>query len=184
MIEPQEPDGASFRAALGSLAASVTVITMRDEFGRPLGMTATAFSSVSADPLLVMVCVSTSARSCEHIRRDGRFGVNILPSQSRELSDYCARPGDDKILRAEWLSSQESWRTPALRGALAYLDCQVDQDIVAGTHAVLIGAVTGIGMSPSELDEPLVHFRGRYRGLTRRRDARRPRALPVLIGEY
>jgi flavin reductase (DIM6/NTAB) family NADH-FMN oxidoreductase RutF len=184
VIERREPDGASFRAALGSMASSVAVITMRDEFGRPLGMTATAFSSVSADPLLVMVCVNRSARSCEQIRRGGRFGVNILPAQSRELSDYCARPGDDKILRAEWLTGQESWRTPALRSALAYLDCEIDQDVVAGTHAVLIGAVKGIGMSPSATDEPLIHFRGRYRGLTSSKDSRRPAELPVLIGEF
>lgn len=184
MIEAREPDGVSFRAALGSMASSVTVITMRDEFGRALGMTATAFSSVSADPPLVMVCVNRSARSCEHIRRGGRFGVNILPSQSRELSDYCARPGDDKVLPAEWLSGRESWQTPALRSALAYLDCEVDQDVAAGTHAVLIGAVRGIGLSPSPVDEPLIHFRGRYRSLTARRDARRPDTLPVLIGDY
>lgn len=184
MIEPRQPDGASFRAALGSVAASVTVITMRDEFGRPLGMTATAFSSVSADPLLVMVCVNRSSRSCEHIRRGGQFGVNILPAQARELSDYCATPGGDKILRAEWTSGQEYWRTPALRSALAYLDCEVDQDVVAGTHTVLIGAVKGIGLSPSAADQPLIHFRGRYRALTARRDSRRPAELPVLIGEY
>lgn len=184
MIEPQEPDGTSFRAALGSVASSVTVITMRDEFRRPLGMTATAFSSVSADPLLVMVCVNRSARSCGHIRRAGRFGVNVLPSQSRELSDYCARPGDDKVLRAEWLEGQQAWQTPALRNALAYLDCEVEQDVVAGTHAVLIGAVKGIGISPPGADEPLIHYRGRYRGLTHRKDARRPAALPVLIGEF
>jgi flavin reductase (DIM6/NTAB) family NADH-FMN oxidoreductase RutF len=184
VIEPKRPDAASFRAALGSMASSVTLITMRDEFGRPLGMTATAFSSVSADPLLVMVCVNRSSRSCEHIRRAGWFGVNILPSQSRELSDYCARPGGDKILQAEWTSGQEAWQTPALRSALAYLDCEVDQDVVAGTHTVLIGAVKGIGISPSGADLPLIHFRGRYRDLTRRRDSRQPAQLPVLIGEY
>jgi flavin reductase (DIM6/NTAB) family NADH-FMN oxidoreductase RutF len=184
VIEPREPDYAGFRAALGSVAASVTVITMRDEFGRALGMTATAFSSVSADPPLVMVCVNRSNRSCQHIRGRGRFGVNILPSQSRELSDYCARPGGGKILPARWLCDQESWRTPALSGSLAYLDCEVDQDIVAGTHAVLIGAVRGIGVSPAVMDEPLIHFRGRYRGLTGIKDARRPGALPILIGEY
>src|SRR5262249_21818150 len=105
------PDG--FRQALGSFASSVNVITMWSPESQPLGMTATAFSSVSVDPLLVLVCINRDTRTYQHIAGTGRFGVNILGSAARELSDYCARPGGDKILDASWLHREDGWHSPA-----------------------------------------------------------------------
>ncbi|MGH3169344.1 MAG: flavin reductase family protein [Trebonia sp.] len=184
-----EPSQASFKAALGSVAASVNVITMwdsgpRDEHRRPLGMTATAFASVSADPLLVLVCINRATRTYDHVAASGRFGVNILGSAAREISDYCGRPGGDKVLEPGWLSDPETWRSPALSGALAFLDCRVDQEVPAGTHAVIIGAVEGIGLPAlAQHFEPLLHFRGRYRQLDAVRQAAVPRPLPIALEE-
>lgn len=183
-LHPVDIDPNGFKAALGSLAASVTVITLWDEDGVPRGMTATAFSSVSVEPLLILVCVNRSSRTYEQIARQGRFGVNILGSVAREISDHCARPGADKGLRPDWLAEAESWRSPALSGALAFLDCEVDQEVHAGTHAVLIGAVQGIGLSTiAAHHEPLLHFRGAYRQLQRKFHHPRPRPLPIAMEE-
>src|SRR3954451_7263822 len=113
-LQPVTADPGGFKAALGSLAASVNVITMWDAESRPLGMTATAFASVSVDPLLILVCVNRSTRTYDHIRETRRFGVNILGSVAREISDYCARPGADKHLRPAWLAQNPDWRAPAL----------------------------------------------------------------------
>ncbi|TNC26510.1 flavin reductase family protein [Amycolatopsis alkalitolerans] len=179
-LHPVEAGPGAFKAALGSLAASVTVITLSGA-GRPLGMTATAFSSVSLDPLLILVCVNRSTRSYEHIAAAGRFGVNILGSAAREISDHCARPGADKALRPEWLAPEDGWRSPALAGALAFLDCAIERDVHAGTHAVLIGAVDGIGLGATH--EPLLHFRGTYRQLRARNHHPRPRPLPITLEE-
>ena len=171
-----------FKAALGSLAASVNVITMWDENQKPLGMTATAFSSVSIDPLLVLVCINRSTRTYEYIAKTRRFGVNILGSVSREISDHCSRPGADKYLKPEWMSHQPEWHCPALSGALAFLDCEIDQNISAGTHAVLIGAVRGIGLNAAaQHHEPLLHFRGAYRQLQEDSHRMRPRPLPIIL---
>jgi flavin reductase (DIM6/NTAB) family NADH-FMN oxidoreductase RutF len=176
------PNG--FKAALGSFASSVNVITVRDDHGTPIGMTATAFSSVSVDPLQILVCINRTARTYRHIAAAGRFGVNILGSVAREISDHCARPGGDKQLVREWLAPDGQWRSPALAGALAFLDCEIAQDVAAGTHAVLIGTVQGIGLSPfSQNYEPLVHFRGDYRPLQTKYDHPRPRPLPIAIEE-
>lgn len=170
----------SFRSALGAFASSVTVITMWGDDERPLGMTATAFSSVSMDPLLVLVCVNRSTRTYEHIARAGHFGVNVLGSAARDLSDYCARPGADKQLERHWLAPGQ-WQCPALAGALAFLDCEVDQDVVAGTHAVLIGRVRAIGLERDAADPlPLVHYRGQYRQLHVMSHYRRARPLPIV----
>lgn len=132
-----EASPSSFRAALGSVAASVNVITMWDEGHRPCGMTATAFASVSADPLLVLVCINRATRTYDHVAAAGRFGVNVLGSAAHEISDYCSRPGSDKLLDEDWLADTGTWHCPALSGALAFLDCQIDQEVQAATESVL-----------------------------------------------
>src|SRR5690606_12299884 len=105
-------DANGFRAALGNYASSVNVITMTDDDGRPLGMTATAFSSVSIDPLLILVCINRSTRTYQHIAARRVFGVNILGAVARDISDYCARAGADKNLDPRWLVQHSQWRAP------------------------------------------------------------------------
>ena len=168
-LHPVTPDGSGFRAALGSFTAGVNVISLREADGTPRGMTATAFSSVSAAPPLVLICVNRANRSYERIAQTGRFGVNILESAAREISDHCARPGSDKTLAGEWLSDRPEWHAPALAHALAFLDCEIEREIHAGTHAVLIAHVRGIGLGANDhlAPEPLIHFRGAYRDLAR-----------------
>lgn len=170
----------AFKTALGTFASSVTVITMWGDGGRPLGMTATAFTSVSTDPLLALVCVNRSTRTYQHIAGAGRFGVNVLGSAARMVSDYCARPGADKQLEPGWLAAGQ-WRCPALAGALSFLDCEVEQDVAAGTHAVLIGSVRAIGLQQDVADPlPLLHFRGQYRQLHITSPYRPARPLPIV----
>jgi flavin reductase (DIM6/NTAB) family NADH-FMN oxidoreductase RutF len=182
VLESVVPDEHGFKAAMGSQAASVNVITMWDNEGRPLGMTATAFASVSVDPLQVLVCVNRSTRTYDQIAGGGAFGVNILGSPAQAISDYCARPGADKHLRTEWLVPSGEWRCPALAGALAFLDCTIAQDVEAGSHAVLIGSVRGIGLSSlAHQLEPLLHFRGSYRQMERTHRYRRPQPLPITL---
>lgn len=183
-LQPVESNPEGFKAALASFAASVTVITLWDAQGRPQGMTATAFSSVSVDPLLILVCVNRSTRTYRRVRDSRRFGVNILGAPARDISDYCARPGADKVLRPQWLTLRADWHAPALSGALAFLDCEVEQDVRAGTHAVLIGRVHGIGLSSAAPHhEPLLHFRGAYRQLPAQAPHPRPRPLPIVLEE-
>jgi flavin reductase (DIM6/NTAB) family NADH-FMN oxidoreductase RutF len=170
-------DRAGFRSALGRFASSVNVISVRDEEGTALGMTATAFSSVSDDPLLILICVNRATRTYGHIARSGRFGVNILGAAARPISDHCARPGSDKGLRPEWLVPDNSWHSPALRDALAFLDCEVEHDTSAGTHTILVGRVTGVGLAAH--GDPLLYFGGRYKHLGADVRRGRPRPLPV-----
>src|SRR5713226_3521550 len=82
---------AEFRQALGCFATGVTVITV-DHEGEVHGMTANAFSSVSLDPLLVLVCVDRRARTHAHLQTRKRFGVNVLCETQRRISEYYARP--------------------------------------------------------------------------------------------
>lgn len=161
-IKEHAPDAVSFRAAVGSFAASVCVITVRDESGRPWGMTATAFCSVSMDPFLVLVCVDNASKTHRRVLRGGSFGINILAEDGGEVSEFCARPGLDKFLPDEWLATaRRAWSAPAIADSLAFLDCEVYRRFPAGTHGVLIGRVVGIGLQERDNERgPLVHFRG------------------------
>lgn len=155
----------SFRAALASFASGVTIVTFRDELDRPCGMTASSFSSVSIDPLLVLVCLNRSARTYEDVLARERFGINILSSDCVEISNRCARPGEDKRLKSEWLEDPIDGRSPVLKDALAYLDCEVHTELPAGTHSIIVGRVLAIGVSESQVDNPLLYYRGSYREL-------------------
>src|SRR5438876_10646930 len=84
---------AEFREALGCFATGITVITV-DYEGQVQGMTANAFTSVSMDPLLVLVCVDHRARTHAHLHAKKRFGVNVLAEDQRAISEYYARSSE------------------------------------------------------------------------------------------
>ncbi len=157
---PASADAA--KAALSSVAATVTVITFRDEDGRPSGMTATAFANASYDPVMAVVCVNAANRTYEGIKQAGRFGVNTLASDLAHISDHCARPGDDKTLDSSWVLDQDDPDAPpAIVGALAYFDYDLVSQMQAGSGVVLLGQARKIGSARE--GSPLLHHRGSYR---------------------
>src|SRR5271168_1680016 len=111
---------AEFRKALGSFATGVTVITV-DYEGEVHGMTANAFTSVSLDPLLVLVCVDHRARTHTDLHARKRFGVNVLSENQQAVSEYYALPSPTHQ-RAEQEAGARIDRTqhgtPVLHGAL------------------------------------------------------------------
>jgi flavin reductase len=117
---------ADFRKALGCFATGVTVITV-DEGGEVHGMTANAFSSVSLDPPLVLVCVGHQARTHAFLQAKKRFGVNVLAADQRAISEYYARATEthQHAERAGARFERTSHGTPVLYGALAYLECRL-----------------------------------------------------------
>jgi flavin reductase len=151
-----------FRRAMGSFATGVTVITVDDQ-GTIEGMTANAFTSVSLEPLLVLVCVDRQARTHAQLHARKRFGVNVLAEGQRAIADYYARP-DRTHDRAERESGARFDRTaqdiPVLHGALAYLECRLQTIQEAGDHTIFIAEVEHVVVRPGE---PLLYFRGAYR---------------------
>src|SRR4026208_715603 len=91
-----------FRAAMGSFAAGVTIVTSIDARGVPSALTATAFSSVSMSPPLCLVCIDKRARTYEPVKLKGCFAVNILNSDQQDLSARFASPIADKFAGVAW----------------------------------------------------------------------------------
>ena len=153
---------AEFREAMGNFATGVTVITV-DHAGEVHGMTANAFTSVSLDPLLVLVCVDHRARTHGHLHAKKRFGVNVLAENQRAISEYYARAAPTHQ-RAEQEAGARFDRTihgtPVLHGALAYLECRLHSAQDAGDHTIFLAAVEDVVVRKGD---PLLYFRGKYR---------------------
>jgi flavin reductase (DIM6/NTAB) family NADH-FMN oxidoreductase RutF len=155
---------ADFRSALGAFATGVTVITTTGE-EHSYGMTANAFSSVSLDPPLVLVCTKIGAEGSRHIESNGCFAVNILGAHQEPLSRYFAskdRPrGRDAFKQVP--HERGPTGSPILEGVAAFLDCRLDESHTAGDHKIFIGEVLWLGVDPDV--PPLLFHGGAYRVL-------------------
>ncbi|HEY1272870.1 MAG TPA: flavin reductase family protein [Terriglobales bacterium] len=150
-----------FRKAMGCFATGVTVITV-DQEGEVHGMTANAFSSVSLDPMLVLVCVDHRARTHSHLHAKKRFGINVLAENQRAISEYYARSSEthQHAEQAGAHFDRTGHGTPVLRGALAYLECRLHSAQDAGDHTIFIAEVEEVVVRDGN---PLLFYRGQYR---------------------
>ena len=145
-----------FRDAIGHFASGVTVITTAHGDTR-FGMTASAVSSLSLDPPMVVVCLNRSAPTCAAVTAAGVFGVNILSENDGELAERFARPRDDKFAGVDVVAGAGG--VPLLRDALARLECRIVEDVEGGTHSVLLAEVR---RAEAAQGSPLAYFRGRF----------------------
>jgi len=151
-----------FRKAMGAFATGVTIITV-DLDGEVHGMTANAFTSVSLDPMLVLVCVDHTTRTHAHLHAKKRFGINVLCEDQRAISEYYARPErSHEHAEAEAGARFDRTRhgTPMLNGALAYLECRLQSVEEAGDHTIFVAEVEDVVLREGD---PLLFFRGKYR---------------------
>ncbi len=155
-----EDEQRRFRDTVGAFPTGVTIVTARGPDG-PAGLTTNAFSSVSLDPPLVLVCFDDASRTLPVVRSAGRFAINVLRAGQEELAATFA----SKRLAAEKFAEvthTEDHGVPVLDDALAWLVCDLHQLVPAGDHTIGIGEVTAMGADPGE---PLVFAGGRYRAL-------------------
>lgn len=147
---------------MGQFATGVTIITV-DLDGEVHGMTANAFTSVSLDPMLVLVCVDHTTRTHAHLHAKKRFGINMLCEDQRKISEYYARPERTHERAEEEAGAsfdRTSLGTPVLHGALAYLECRLQSAHDAGDHTIFIAEVEDVVIHDGQ---PLLFFRGKYR---------------------
>ncbi len=150
-----------FRRVMGAFATGVTVVTTEDGQGRVYGVTVNAFTSLSLEPMLVLVCLDNRLSGLEAFLAGGKFGVNVLAEDQQEVSDHFASPGSD---RSHGIERVEGSEVPRLRRSLAVLGCRLVQTHEAGDHTILIGEVLEARRSKGE---PLIFYQGRYRRLAK-----------------
>jgi flavin reductase len=162
----QEFGGTELRNTVGCFATGVTVITTRGADDDDVyGMTANAFSSVSLDPPLILICVISGTQGAETISRNGVFAVNVLGAHQEQISRHFAsreRPSG-RAAFAGLAHYSAVTGSPILERAAAYLDCRVRDCHEAGDHLIFIGEVVAIGADAGV--GPLVFHGGRYAAL-------------------
>lgn len=154
-------DQEAFKKALRGWASGVTVVTSRSG-DKVHGMTVSAFSSVSADPPLVLVCANRSSTTHGIIEEAGLFTVNILASHQQDVSNVFAssKHEDSRLQRVGWTEGETG--APLIDQALASLECRVASAHREGSHTIYIGRVEAVHTSDAE---PLVYYQGGYRSL-------------------
>ena len=165
-----EASADNFRNAMRSLAGGVSVITAGR--GNDLsGMTVTSVSSLSVDPATLIVSINRKASSWPLLQRHGVFGVNILSSDHIDIAERFSGigglKGADRFAGAEWISLVSG--VPLLAGALAAFDCEVEHVVERHSHAIVIGRVLDLRVSPGK--PALTYWQGQYVALDQNEDA-------------
>ena len=157
-----------FRQAMGQFATGVTVITIEREPGVVFGMTANAFSSVSLNPMLILVCVDEKAKILPLLHKKKHFGVSVLKHHQQAVSEYFAQSVQHREAE-ERLAIQYRWtpsNVPVLEGTSLQLSCSVVAEHVAGDHTIFVARVDDAEIAGGE---PLLFFRGEYRHIATRK---------------
>jgi 3-hydroxy-9,10-secoandrosta-1,3,5(10)-triene-9,17-dione monooxygenase reductase component len=157
-IDPQQ-----FREVMGRFVTGVTVVTLAHE-GELRGMTANAFSSVSLDPALLLVCVDEHASMHAYFQSSDAFAVNILGADQQEVSKSFAQKGEKDEVMGGFPFRPGPLGSPILEGVLAWAECRVEHRYAGGDHLIVVGRVVDLGIEHPE-GAPLVFFGGQYRAL-------------------
>jgi len=150
-----------FRAALGRFASGVTVVTTIGEDNKPVGITVSAFASVSLEPPLVLACVDRRASVHDSLRAGKHFAVNILSEDQEHLSRLFASKDQDRFSQAAYQTGITG--APHLDGAVASLECRVVHAYPGGDHTIIVGEVESTSITDHK---PLAYHRGGYARLT------------------
>lgn len=150
-------DAARFRTLLGRFATGVTILTTRDGAGRPRGMTASAVTSASLDPPLVLVCVDQRAELHPLLEERRSFVLNVLAADQEALSRRFAADEHDRF--AGLVLRESAGGLPVLDGVAAHIECEWYGRFPTGDHTAFLGRVTGGAATERR---PLVHYRGGY----------------------
>ena len=144
----------TFRDAMGQMASGVTIITMRIE-GEDHGFTASSFTSLSLDPMLVLVCVVKTQRCHALLQKAGHYAANILAFSQRDLGLRFADPLiTDRF--AGVATMRASTGAPILPSSLAWVDCRVRDVLPGGDHSIFVGEVVAGDARPN--DAALVYY--------------------------
>lgn len=152
-------DSRRFRTVLGRFATGVVAVTGVDpETARPNGLVANSFTSVSLEPPLVSFCVAHTSTTWPKLRIAGRLCVNILAAPQLDVCHRLAKKGGEKFAGLGWKASPGGG--PVIDGALAWLECSVDAEYVAGDHMIIVARVHHLDRHHD--GDPLIFFQGSY----------------------
>ncbi len=162
MIDRHMVTSQKFREVMGNFATGITVVTTRGGDGQTYGLTVNSFTSVSLEPILVLVCFDNRLSSLQHFKDSGKFGVSVLSDKQEDISRIFARKDSE---RPASLYFDGPAGQPLIKNCLAYLECETVAAYPGGDHQIFLGKV----ISGDVLDDktgPVLYFRGKYQRLS------------------
>src|SRR5262249_19645721 len=146
-----------FRQVMGNFATGITVVTTRDVDGKPYGLTVNSFTSVSLDPVLVLVCLDNRLSGLPAFRHSKYFGISILSEHQETLSRVFAKKDSE---RPGSIYVEGKTGLPLLNEAIAVMECETVKIYEGGDHQIFLGEVKAAEVR--ETHHPLLYFRGKY----------------------
>lgn len=153
----RDVDPSQFRELCGRFPTGVVIVTAVEPDGRPVGMTASSFTSVSLRPPLVSINVDRAAELHQTVHRVAALAINILEAGQEALSRRFAEVHPARFEGVGYRINERG--LPILEGTLAVLECERAQLVDAGDHTIVIARVVGGEVRDGR---PLLYYRGGY----------------------
>src|SRR5690349_2027201 len=176
-MEARSLSSDEFREVISHFASGVTVITALHD-GRPYGTTASAVTSLSLEPPMLLVCMNKRSETGRAVAQSKHFGVNILGADQVDLAERFAQKGGDKFAGVPVAPGK--WGEPLFEEALATLECHVAEETTGGTHYVFLAEVES---GAARGGAPLAYFRGEFGRLELTRGQLEHRETDALVHE-
>jgi flavin reductase (DIM6/NTAB) family NADH-FMN oxidoreductase RutF len=152
-----------YRQVMGNWGTGVTIVTTKDQNGQPYGLTVSSFTSVSMDPILVLVCLDDRLSGLQFFKESMNFGVSILSEAQQEVSRLFAKKD---TLRPPELYFNGETGIPLIRDSLVTLECETMEVYPGGDHSIFLGKVLAAELHGAmQGTKPLLYFRGKYERL-------------------
>jgi flavin reductase (DIM6/NTAB) family NADH-FMN oxidoreductase RutF len=149
----------SFRQACSRFATGVAVATLLDSTGQPHGLTVNSFTSVSATPPLVLICIDGHSSLLPHFRAARHYGLSFLADSQQDISNRFAVFPEGRFQGLNWASGAETG-VPLLSGVVGWMECSIRQAIEAGDHVIFLAEVVACQASDGH---PLLYFASGYK---------------------
>ncbi len=148
-----------FRASLGMFATGVTVVTARSASGKPVGLTANSFNSVSLNPPLVLWSLAHTAASMATFATGQHYAINVLGADQQALAEQFAARGLDRWAGVDFFDGENG--APILTGAIASFECFNRSQYTEGDHVIFVGEVERCRHRAGS--QPLVFHGGQFK---------------------
>jgi flavin reductase (DIM6/NTAB) family NADH-FMN oxidoreductase RutF len=153
-------DADTLRKAFSCFPSGVTAVCGLVD-GEPVGMAASSFTSVSLDPPMVLICVSTTSKTWERLRPLNRLGVSVLSATHDLACRQLAARENERFASLDWSATPGG--AVVMGGASAWLECEVELEVDAGDHRVILLRIHTLEADPNV--DPLVFHASRFRPL-------------------
>ena len=152
-----------FRQGMRRLGGAVNIVTAADG-ATWAGLTATAVTSLSAEPPRILACINRQGVTYDIVSKGRALGVNVLGKQHLDLAKRFAgmmdEPETERFSDGAWIKGVSG--APLLADALVGFDCTVESILDAGSHAIVIGNIEAVRIGGDALDDPLCYINGTW----------------------